>query len=107
MSNFYEDRCGRVAFERVLEVNDEMSFLEQSGHLLSCGGVYVSRSAAMLPTQNHYDFLVLPSRKKSVLTLKNHAIMENPEQALSMSGEEIVDQVASSGMKKMMREHMN
>lgn len=107
MSNFYEDRCGRVAFERVLEVNDEMNFLDKSGHLLSCGGVYVSRSTDLLPCQNHYDFLVLPSRKKTVLTLKNHEIQENAENVSSMNGEEILDQVSSGGVKKMMREHMN
>ncbi len=107
MSNFYEDRCGRVAFERALEVNDEINFLDRSGHLLSCGGVYVSRSPSMLPTQNHYEFLVLASRNKSVLTLKNNEIQVDSEENSHMTGEEILDQAGAGGVKKMMREHMN
>ncbi len=107
MSNFYEDRCGRVAFERVLEVNDEMNFLDQSGHILSCGGVYVSRSSALLPTQNHYEFLNLASQNKPVLTLKNNEIQAPNEQVNPMNGEEILDTMESQGLKKMMREHMN
>lgn len=107
MSNFYEDRCGRVAFERVLEVNEEMNFLDKSGHLLSCGGVYVSRAPALLPTQNHYDFLVLPARNKSVLTLKNNQVQIDTEVNSTLGGEEMIDQLASGGVKKMLREHMN
>lgn len=107
MSNFYQDRCGRVAFERVLEVNEEMNFLDKSGHLLSCGGVYVSRASSLLPAQNHYEFLVLPSRKQSVLTLKNHEIQVPAETLQASAGEEIPEQREPKGIKKMMREHMN
>ncbi len=107
MSNFYEDRCGRVAFERVLEVNEEMNFLDKSGHMLSCGGVYVSRASAPLPTENHYDFLVLPRRNKSVLTLKNNVLHPHVEEENPMQSDEILDQVEAQGIKKMLREHMN
>ena len=107
MSNFYEDRCGKVAFERVLEVNDEISFLDKSGHLLSCGGVYVSRAPALISSQNNYEFLTLANRNTPVLTLKNNEVQSNSEDSAHMTGEEILDQAGSGGVKKMMREHMN
>lgn len=107
MSNFYEDRCGRVAFERVLEVNEEMSFLDKSGHILSCGGVYVARDASLLPSENRYEFLNLPAYHKPVLTLKNNEVQIPNELAAPVRGEELLDSMEEQGLKKMMREHMN
>ncbi len=107
MSKFYEDRCGKVAFERNLEINEEVNFLDKSGHLLSCGGVYVSRRPTLLPSQNHYDFLTLPSKNKALLTLKNLEILQNDGLSDSFQEEELMEKTATGTVKKLLREHMN
>lgn len=109
MSNFYEERCGRVAFERVVEMNDEINFLDKSGHLLSCGGVYVSRAPQLIPSNNKYDYLVLPNPQKQLLTLRNYEVLkgENLSEETLYKEEEMMDQATPSAMRKMLREHMN
>lgn len=86
---YSEGQCGKIAQDGLHQTKKDLNNLNQSGHLLSCGGAYISQcSFQKNSAKNEYSFLSLPKRTASPVVLKNHQIEENEGQLEVESSEE-------------------
>lgn len=76
----HEERCGKVANDGLHQTKKDLNTLNQTGHLLSCGGAYISQSSSRgNASKVEYNFLSLPIRESSPVVLKNLQIQEYQE----------------------------
>ncbi len=77
---YHEEQCGKIAKDGLHQTKKDLNTLNQSGHLLSCGGAYISQSSLQNnPAKSEYSFLSLPKRIASPIVLKNYQIEESQE----------------------------
>lgn len=93
---YNEEQCGKIAKDGLHQTKKDLNTLNQSGHLLSCGGAYISQSSLQgNPVKNSYSFLSLPKRTAPPVVLKNNQIQESEENL----GEENSEQNEESSEK--------
>ncbi len=86
---YSEEQCGKIAQDGLHQTKKDLNTLNQSGHLLSCGGAYVSQGSIRAhPAKSEYSFLSLPKRVASPVVLKNHQIQESEENLETEHSEE-------------------
>lgn len=86
---YHEEQCGKIAKDGLHQTKKDLNTLNQSGHLLSCGGAYISQNSLQTnPVKSEYSFLSLPKRTASPVVLKNHQIEESEEPLETENGEE-------------------
>lgn len=111
MKKYLEEKCGRVVFERVVDNQEEIQLLENSGHLLSCGGIYISRINPEPPHPTRYDVLNLPDPHRAPLILKDLEILAADQtrafEELFGDNEEVREPSPVAPVKKVYKEHLN
>jgi hypothetical protein len=116
MKRFAEERCGSVDHQKLGEAHEVLENTSQSGHLLSCGGIYIPQEAPESPLNQGYQFISLQNKDQSIVTLKGlktHRITKaDSEPVWSIEGEEMTEQAStpsnlSPAVKKLFREHLN
>ncbi len=105
MKNIKEESCGTVDRQKVLETKDVIEETAQAGHLLSCGGVYLSSENEEAPFHTQYQFLFLAGKRRHGMVLKNlspHTFESAPEE----KGQSL-DQAHPESFRKLLREQLN
>jgi hypothetical protein len=77
MRRFNEEQCGKVVNDGLHQTKKDLNALNQSGHLLSCGGAYVSQGSFPNFQKIEVQFLSLPKKNTSPLVLKNLQVQES------------------------------
>ena len=71
MKKYQEENCGRVDVQNLLQTKEMVDNTCNSGQLLSCGGIYISREEPEAPVMSRYEYVTLQNRSKSIMVLKN------------------------------------
>ena len=72
-----EEQCGKIVSDGLGQTKKDLNALDRSGHLLSCGGAYVSQSYPPFFEKTEYRFLSVPRRNSPPLVLKNLQVQES------------------------------
>ena len=112
MKRYQEENCGRVDLQNLLQTKEMVDNTCNSGQLLSCGGVYISREELEPPVMTRFDYVNLQNRSKSILVLKNHKsawVTKDEEDLFKINdAEEVIEPGNSSdSLKKIFKEHLN
>ncbi len=106
MNNQKEKNCGTIGSHKILDIHEVMEEAAQAGHLLSCGGIYLSKNTKSKTLVSRYDFLHLPSKHEPLMVLKNFKpYTSSPE--LPQEAPEKLSQNKNDPLKKLLREQLN
>ncbi|GEM_PF-2208927 len=111
MKDSREENCGRVDVQNLMQAHQAAEETYKAAHLLSCGGVYISRELEA-PALPYYHYVSLPNNSKSILVLKNlkiHKVMkeESKNFLLPENSEELQPVEQSPVSKKIIKEELN
>lgn len=112
MKKYQEENCGRVDLQNLMQTQEIVDNTCNSGHLLSCGGIYISREELDPPVMTRYDYVSLQNRSKSVMVLRNMkicSITQDVDDFFEMNEVEDVREPnnAPESLKKVFKEHLN
>jgi len=112
MRKYREENCGRVDVQNLLQTKEVVDNTCNSGHLLSCGGIYISREEPEPSLLTRYDYIALQNRSKSIMVLKNlknSRITQGEEDPFKIEDAEDVMEPSNQpeSLKKIFKEHLN
>jgi hypothetical protein len=112
MKRYQEENCGRVDLQNLLQTKEMVDTTCNSGQLLSCGGIYISREEPEAPVMTRYDYVNLQNRSKSIMVLKNHKtswVTKTEDDLFRMVDTEEVMEPTNTpdSLKKIFKEHLN
>lgn len=99
--------CGSIVVNT--EKSPDQQLLEEKGEILSCGGVYLSPSAApSFKKEDTYQLLFLPNYRQGVIMYKNLEAMSSTQEDLYPSGGSIREAGTShEALRRLFREGLN